>query len=179
MKEGDTMRIRGRLFRGVAIAVLTGLLAGTAIAGDASAAPAGRSTPPPVQVMSDGSVVFTAVPGTKSASAQRAVVCRAYPAAPVNFAHSPYLITFNTTVSCDKRIVMIAMNVTLIHYNNWWVTRFYRQEYTSYLFGSATKSCVNGWYAGRAEVTVTFGIDWTPPSITRTFYTNDVYIGTC
>jgi hypothetical protein len=173
------MRIRGRLFRTMAVVVLTGFLAGSAIAGEAVAAPPERSAPPQVQVMADGSVVFTAVPNSTRASTQAVIVCQAVPWNPTNFPHNPGIITFSTTVSCDSRVVMLYMDVTLIHYNNWWVTRSYQEQYANYLWGNATKSCVNGWYGGKAEVTVTFGIDWNPPSITRTFFADDVFITTC
>ncbi len=124
-------------------------------------------------------MVFTAVRRSGGPSTQAVIVCRAVPANPANFPHNPRIITVSTTVSCDSRVVMIGMDVTLIHYNNWWVTRSYQAEFANYLWGNATKSCVNGWYGGKTVVTVTFGIDFNPPSITKTFNAGDVFITTC
>jgi hypothetical protein len=173
------MSIRGRLFRAVMVIVLTGFLAGTAAVGEAAAAPVGGPTAPQVQTRPDGTIVFTAVPKSGSPSTKAVIICRAYPDNPAHYRWNPLIITVATTVSCTSRVVMLYMDVTLIHYNNWWVTRNYQEQYTAYLWGNATKSCVNGWYGGKTEVTVTFGIDYDPPSITRTFPHGDVFISDC
>jgi hypothetical protein len=171
------MKIRYRLLASaLAVVLLTNVLAGTASASQTTARPI--KAPPAVQVKPDGTVVFTAVKrGATSITPNAIIVCSVYPQVPR--VASPEVVATAFT-SCNHGVALIAMTITLIHVNNWWVTKVFESDPgADSLFAVAGKICLPDVYRTKVFTQVYFPIDYIPPSASRTDYSEYVRITQC
>jgi hypothetical protein len=169
------MKIRYKLLASAAaVVVLSGVLAGTASAGQARPIKA-----PPVQVRPDGSVVFTAVKrGATAITPNAIIICRVIPVIPQVVAGNVRATAFTT---CDHPVTYIAMTITLVHFGNLPVTKIYEtmSPNPDSLFAFAEKICLPDVYQTKVVTFVAFPIDYLPPSASRTDFKGPNTITKC